>query len=342
MNRAYVAHVVARSPNGLRGDQAQSPHLAGDLANLMLLCDEHHRLIDREGLAEHPVELLRQMKCEHEERIETVTSINRSHKSHILLYGANVGSHSSPVSNHAARLAVLDDGWYPAPPAPLELGMANSSFQDCTDSFWQIEAQHLRTMVQQQVRPRLANRDIRHLSIFALAPQPLLILLGYLLSDIPAAQVYQLHREPPDWCWQKHPARCEYTGCGDDRAAGEPALALSLSGTITGDRVAAVLGEDAAVWRISIPEPHNDFLRSRQQLRQFRQTVRPLMDRIKARHGQSSVLHVFPAVPVSVAVEFGRIIMPKADMPLRIYDQNNGRGGFVPVLDIDLVGGDSR
>jgi hypothetical protein len=58
------------------------------------------------------------------------------------------------------------------------------------------------------------------------------------------------------------------------------------------------------------------------------------MDRIKAAHGQTTPLHVFPVASVSAAIEFGRIRMPKADMPWRIYDQVNDRGGFVFALSI--------
>jgi hypothetical protein len=58
------------------------------------------------------------------------------------------------------------------------------------------------------------------------------------------------------------------------------------------------------------------------------------MDRIKSLHGHDSILHLFPAVPVSVAVEIGRVWMPKADLPLRIYDQNRKLGGFEHAFDV--------
>jgi len=49
-------------------------------------------------------------------------------------------------------------------------------------------------------------------------------------------------------------------------------------------------------------------------------------------------LNVFPVTAVSLAVEFGRARMPKADMPWRIYDQNNKRDGFVHAIDVPLGG----
>ena len=341
VNLAEAAHIIGFSKAGPRGEQDLSDELARDIDNLMLLCRLCHKTIDTNH-AQYPVDRLRRMKHAHEQRIERVTAIGQERESHILLYGANIGEHSSPVSYRTAALALVADERYPARDV-LELGMINSSFRDRTSQFWQIEAEHLRAMVQQQVRPRLTNGHIQHLSIFALAPQPLLSLLGYLLCDIYYdAQVYQLHREPAGWAWQGHPAGFTYIVEEPAGAQGPPALVLALSATVTDDRILQVLGDNAAVWRVTIPRPDNDFLKSAQQLQQFRQTIRPLMDRIKARHGQGTLLHVFPAVPVSIAVEFGRIIMPKADMPLRFYDQNKDLGGFVYALDINTPNGGTQ
>jgi len=333
VNLAEAAHIIGFSEAGPRGEKDLSDELARDIDNLMLLCRLCHKAVDT-NKAQYPVDRLRRMKRQHEQRVERVTAIGQERESHILLYGANVGDHNSPVSYRATAPALIAEERYPARDV-LELGMVNSSFRDRTDQFWQVEAEHLRAMIQQQVRPLLSNRHVQHLSIFALAPQPLLVMLGYLLCDINyEAQVYQLHREPPGWAWQEHPEGFDYIVEEPDGAEGPPALVLALSATVTDDRILSVLGDGAAIWRVTIPGPDNDFLKSPRQLQQFRQTIRPLMDRIKAKHGQGTLLHVFPAAPVSAAVELGRIIMPKADMPLRIYDQNNDRGGFVRALDI--------
>jgi len=341
VNLAEAAHIIGFSEAGPRGEQDLSDELAQDIDNLMLLCRLCHKTIDT-NKAQYSIDRLRWIKRKHEQRVERVTAIGQERESHILLYGANVGDHSSLVSYRTAAPALIADERYPARDL-LELGMVNSSFRDRTNQFWQVEAEHLRTMVQQQVRPRLSNGHIQHLSIFALAPQPLLTLLGYLLCDINyEAQVYQLHREPAGWSWQEHPDDFDYIVQEPNGAKGPAVLVLALSATVTNDRIFSVLGDDAAIWRMTIPEPENDFLKSSRQLQQFRQKIRPLMDRIKARHGQGTLLHIFPAAPVSIAVELGRIIMPKADMPLRMYDQNNDRGGFVHALDIGSAQGGAQ
>src|SRR5208337_3618678 len=131
-----------------------------------------------------------------------------------------------------------------------------------------------------------------------------------LLSDIPAAQVYQLHREPPNWIWQENAMQFNYILKEPETRGQMVALNLSLSATIDNSRIAKVLGKDISIWNLTIENPHNDFLKSREQLGLFRQYFRKLLDRIKAIHGQDAVLHLFPAAPVAVAVEIGRVWMP--------------------------------
>src|ERR1039457_5763233 len=59
MNRSYVAHIIADSPGGPRGDKVLTPQLASEISNLMLMYDTHHRLIDRDQIEAHPPERLR-------------------------------------------------------------------------------------------------------------------------------------------------------------------------------------------------------------------------------------------------------------------------------------------
>ena len=332
MNASYIAHIIGDSADGPRGDAVLSEKLKADLSNLMLLCDVHHRLVD-DDTAGHPVERLQAMKRQHEERIELVTAISPDMKSHIILYGANVGELNSNLTWSKAAAAMLPS-YYPAEGQSIELGLKNSSLCDHDGSYWNFERQQLHRQFHEKVKGRLQQGDLRHLSIFALAPQPLLIELGRLLSDILAAEVYQLHREPPDWRWQPHDENFEYVICEPADNQSTVVLNLSLSATITDDRISNVVGANVSIWKMTNSQVHNDFLQSREQLRSFRKHFRILLDRIKARHGQNTVLHIFPAVPVSIAVEIGRVWMPKADMVLRIYDQNRQTGGFSVAFDI--------
>jgi hypothetical protein len=71
----FIAHIVADSADGPRGDPQRSALLARALENLMLMCARHHKLIDVDDEAGHPEALLIAMKAEHESRVQVVTAI---------------------------------------------------------------------------------------------------------------------------------------------------------------------------------------------------------------------------------------------------------------------------
>jgi len=336
-NIAYIAHIIADQPGGPRGDAKLSELLKCDLTNLMLMCDKHHRLIDRDDIPGHPVERLKVMKDLHEKRIDALTGIAPDKQSHVILYGANIGAQGSPLSLREAALGMVPDR-YPASQQPLTIGLGNSSFEDQTYEFWQFERIQIHNVVTQQIRPRIKSGEVTHLSVFALAPQPLLMLLGSELSDIPFAEAYQRRKEPQSWKWEEDPLSFDFTVTTPATPkTGDAALVFALSATVTDERVKSVLGGDIPIWRVTIPNPDNDFVRSRAQTEAFRKTMRTLLDQIKAVHGERASVHVFPAMPVSLAVDFGRILNAKSDLPLIVYDENKKLGGFVEVLRINAA-----
>ena len=339
-NIANIAHIYADRSGGPRGNPELSEKSKADPSNLMLLCYDHHHLIDQD-IDGHTAEHLREMKLKHEKRIELLAAIQPEMKSEILLYGAKIGDNDSDLTYEKARLALPPER-YPASSEAIELGRRNNSSTERNAEFWRDELQQLRRLFDTQVKGRLALGKIPHLSIFAIAPQPLLMELGRLLSDITAAEVFQLHREPQDWIWRDHPVGFSYKVTRPKMKHRVVALNLSLSATILNERILAVLDEPCSIWRMTLPAPDMDFLQSRLQLQQFREKFRWLLNTIKAQHGEDAVIHVFPAVPVAIAVEIGRVWKTKADLPLIVYDQNRECGGFVRALEIshdpELVG----
>lgn len=332
VNRAQRAHIYAFSGNGPRGHKGISAAALNDFDNLMLVCHGCHQKIDQHGDGgRYPASLLQQWKLAHERRIEIVTGIDPAKKSTVVLYGANVGDHKSPLQFTDAAQALFPR-LHPAEDRAIQLGTINSSFTDRSPAFWTLEAENLRTHFERRVRERITNGEVNHISVFALAPQPLLILLGSLMIDISNAEVFQRHREPQTWSWPDRARAVKFTLDEPKSFTGKPALILALSAAVTDDRITDVLGADTSIWRVTVPNPNTDLIKSRSHLSSFRSFIRPLLDRIKERHGQTTPLHVFPVVGVSVAVEMGRVRMPKAHMPWQIYDQVNALGGFIPAL----------
>lgn len=333
-NVSYVAHIYGENPTSARYDEVLSPQLVTSYNNLMLLCDECHRLVDKGDKLGHPPSLLMEMKREHESRIELVTGINASQKSFVLTYGAKVGNLSLPLHWDRITPAMLPQK-YPAEKPEIALGLRNSSFYDSEPDYWNLEREHLCRQFRNRVAPRLTE-EIQHLSVFAFAPQPLLVELGRLISDARATDVYQLHREPATWGWQQSDPDFSYIiKKPENDSSKNVALKIALSASIDSSRIHQVLGKDVAIWELTIKRPNNDFVRGPGEVALFRQEIRKLFDVMKYQHGQNAQLHVFPAMPVSLAVELGRVWMPKADMSMHIYDQNKHHNGFFCALVIE-------
>jgi hypothetical protein len=235
-NIAYHAHIIGDSEKGPRGDKELSNKLCQDISNIMLLCDEHHRLIDKKDVEGHPAEKLWEMKSKHEARIELVSSITPEYQSHIILYAANIGKQNPLVNWNKITSAMLPN-WYPAENPAIEISLRNSAFHDSENNFWYIEKEHLYKQYHELIKPKLLNGSINHFSIFAMAPQPLLIYLGHLLTDIHPAEVYQLHREPQTWIWQEDPDNFDFIIQRPEKIYNLVALNLSLSASIDNSRI---------------------------------------------------------------------------------------------------------
>lgn len=299
----------------------------------MLLCDTHHRLIDIYDVEGHPVDRLKRMKIKHEKRIEINCSINPNMESHIVIYKSNIGQHSPNLSFESVSQYILPEH-YPASSEAIELSLINSPFNDKNESYWEAENENLKTQFNDQLKHRLKKGKINHISIFAMAPIPLLIKLGYYLNDIQNVEIHQPIREPKTWKWLEKRVDTQFIVNYPENNYDKVALNISLSGNISNDRISKILGENCSIYTITIEKPFNDFLKSKTQLQEYSKNIKELFNLIKSKYSSSTPLHVFPAMPVSTAIEFGRIWMPKADMPLIIYDENTKMNGFREILTI--------
>jgi len=332
-NQAYIAHIVSDSPNGPRGDIENSPKLADDISNLMLLCDSHHRFIDEKGAAEHPRELLLEMKKEHEERITLTSNIGVDMSSHIVIYRANVGENSPQIDYTSASKYLLPQH-YPAKEDAIYLGLFNSPGRDKDSYFWKSEENSLIKNFQDLLLPKLRMNEIKHISLFAFAPMPLLVKLGTLLNDINNITIHQPTREPVGWNLSDENLDLKVKFDNTEKKSSCVALNISLSARIVESRIRKIVNDDCDIFTITIDNPNNDFLKTKSQLSQFRIIMRQVFEEITTIYGNNTYLNIFPAMPVATAIELGRVWMPKADLPLRIYDQNSANDGFSLAIEI--------
>ncbi|QUS55305.1 SAVED domain-containing protein [Pseudovibrio brasiliensis] len=290
------------------------------------MCDAHHRVIDGATTwQEYPEDLLLEMKREHEEWVETVLSAGPDSRSHVLQFSAPIGPNETAVPFDDCVHAILPVKT-PAERRAVEIKVKGMHFKDSDPTYWTVQPEVLRNHFTQMIQGRFESGDIRHISVFGLAPIPLLMELGRLISDISDADIFERHREPAQWAWPEDGAEVNFSYLKGIQGPKRVALKLSITSHISDERVVAAVGNDVSIWEIRSEIQKHGVIRHKSDLSRYRTIVRSTLDEIKNEHGMDVEVSVFPAIPVSCAVEFGRVWQPKAHPDLEVYDQAKDQG----------------
>ncbi|KAA9389000.1 SAVED domain-containing protein [Neorhizobium galegae] len=339
-NKGYHAHIIADSPDGPRGDVELSKKLAKDPDNIMLLCDVHHRVVDREKVEEHPATLLREMKREHEERIENVTAITHDRGTHPLRYAARIGGNEALIPKADLKIAIIEGGRFPIHRGNIDLESTGLDFTEEEPDYWKTHLRNLRNGFREKLGGRLERGEIKHITAAGIAPIPLLIELGRLLSDIRAVDVRQPLRNPKGFHWDHSSPSLSFDILeASATAARAVALKIEITAEISDERINRVLDGATPIWSIRSSVRGNDVMRRESDLAEFARVCRAVFDLIRSAHGHEAEIHLFPAIPASTAIEIGRGWQPKAHPSVHIYDENRRVGGFHLVHALDHVEG---
>ncbi len=258
INKAYISHIVAASPNGPRGHRLRSLLLEVDVRNLLLLCDECHNRVDESQAEEHTEEMLLMMKKEHEERIERLCGYKPENKSHVVIMGANIGDFIPTISLDSAVNAMLKQKIYPVKDTPICLGVMNSATKDSDPDYWRMNERQLTQAFERNVRSLMSEGSNISFSVFGLAPQPLLVKLGTLFSDLQNVDVYQKHREPDTWDWLDRDETNKFIIKRPKNKKNTPILIFSLSANAISERVRSNNSGDSSIWEITANQIGND------------------------------------------------------------------------------------
>lgn len=333
-NFAQMAHIVAFSELGPRGNVTDRPTDINNLENLMLLCHRCHKLID-DAPDEFSRATLEGYKKAHEDRIHLLTSAAPDRQTTAVTLKSKIGDQTVKVSPAEINEAVSPR--YSATRTGTIIDLTDIA--DEGDEFYSVATKKISRSLGQVLESVMDEEATNHISLFALAPIPLLIFAGSLLSNKVPCDLYQKHRDTQDWKWKTDGYFVHYKfqqiRAGDDPK--KVALILSLSGTIHLDDLRADVIENATVYEITLdgPVPHTGFLRQRQDLINFQEKFQRSLREIGANHGKLDQLHLFPAVPAPIAVSCGREVMPKVDPALVVYDDDKRHGGFRRILEVN-------
>ncbi len=336
VNAALIAHIIAWTPTGPRGDVVLSSQLATDATNLMLLCHTHHTRVDKDE-SQFTVEVLRDYKARHEKRIEVLSGIDEDRRTTMILLQAAVGPHADPMRFDRARLAAAEARLYPREEV-IAIDLTALGSRDHEADYWPKATRIISARLQSSLVSLRHTENVDHVSVFAFAPIPLLIHLGRELGDKIAASTYNLHRDPKGWRWPCDARRFkEYRSLPEgavDASATEVGLLVSVTSNVQREHVRKVLPEPAPLFELRTDAPVPDILRHPDELTAFARAFQGVMERIHNETPRATRIHLFAGVPVACAVEMGRSLLPKVHAPIQVYDFHQATNGFVPTIEI--------
>lgn len=325
-NFGEMAHIIGASKKGPRGND-RSEELARDPKNIMIVCDRCHKEIDDGVLRElYPAKILIAMKEEHSSRVRVLLD-QPSKKTRPLILNSQIGGQTSSFGDRSIKNAILPD--YPAGLSEDWYRIEIGSFNRAKPEAWEIAKYKVAEEVDRVTRS-LSSGKVSHLSVFALAPQPILMHLGRLLGDKISLQVFEPMRvddQDLKWKWESEDGEStEFSTGRVKQGIGENViLLLALSDYLHEDKYKAMIKGNPHVYQCSIENPRQGFLKKRSEKAAFISTCRSLLNRIQKEIGKDCKIHVLPAMPASLAVEFGRLIQPTKDPDIYIYEECDGQ-----------------
>ena len=336
-NFGEVCHIIGSSKDGPRGSE-KSADLRIDYSNLMLLCQRCHKEID-DNPDKYTVELLRQWKEEHEKKIEIQTSYSDDiYKSTVVLFTVKIKDRFTRINRAAYRNAM-----FPKYPVDKGIKIKNQDFDRHGDELeWAAYARVIERKIKSRVEEGIDEQEIKHFSVFAIGPMPLLMFLGKCIGDTIPADLYQSHRNIKDtsqtWSWQEEERKIQTSYIVNPIKVAENsenvAITLALSDTIEKDKYVNFVDDTFSIYQITIDDPSPHFLKNPKQLEHFSYEYRKLLNQVQVTHGHRCKIYILPAVPISIAVECGRVLLPTKDPEIfacEYYDTE----GFRKVLKIN-------
>ena len=334
INISQQAHIHAFSKKGSRHtDEIIDVH---SIDNLMLLCYEDHHTIDNKP-EQFTVELLQGLKADFENKVASVVDIIRK-KTSVIYYSSNISElDSSPKTKNELNRALLDfnlfsDGHYYPIESPIP-----SIKQD--DAYFKIQKAILKSKLM-QIKSALDEAEV--VSVFAIAPQPLLMYLGYLLNDESDTRIFQKFRGgDSSWSWKSdqltttfHVDELFHNNLCNSNEITEVNLIVSISAEIAEMRIHSAVSQDIPTYVLRSSYQGFDAIKSNADVNEFTKIFRnEAIEKIRQQFPKASIINIFPAMPVSLPVRMGMDYQKNVDIEWRIFNHNN-EDGFIYATSI--------
>ena len=338
LNLGELAHNVASSANGPRGDIRHSADLSDDPENLLMLCRQHHKTADALP-AEYRQQTLAHWKTRHEAAVLAAAQLGRGESVFPLIVAANhIGGQAVQINEVEVVRAILSEGKAPAA-RPHRILLNTQAQPDDQASYWAAQVHTLRDELRLCRTQQQRNGTEAPIGVFALAEMPALMALGHALGDKIVLHIFQYARHANSWSFQEPDQVIPKFSYALPTEIGESGVALvvSITALIEESRVRAMVNDPTIpIINFTTETKGTDLVGSADVVAAFRKAFRQCLTDIENVAPRSATIHLFPCFPVSLAVAAGCCVMPKVSNPIRIYDAKGPGGTFHHCLDLPL------
>lgn len=345
---AYLAHIVASDPKGPRGNE-NSHALSDEAENIMLMCDAHHRLIDRVDVKGHPIEFLQDMRCNHVDFVNSVLKGLSYPKTQIITILADIAQVSTTVTNTELYNRVLERGLRPNTSVKHSIRRNQRDKRSASDFWFHFLLEHGRDIEDfiSTVSNRISNDSddfSEVLSIFPLHLVPILILAGRIVGEARKVQLFQYNRDIKSWKWLAESTEndIEFELLYDEkdtRSYSEAILSLELTADLDVSAIPSELKSKVDSNEISYirirPKTQQgvNSIQTQRNLDMFaercRQALKLLQDETRV-----NVIHLFGISPASSIFRFGQMLQAGYHANCIIYDRSDRNSLFAPAITI--------
>ncbi|WP_095497394.1 SAVED domain-containing protein [Paraferrimonas haliotis] len=327
-NYAYLAHNVASSEKGARGITELSEKLSNNPSNVLLLCDKHHRLIDKVAASDYPASTLSSMR-------EEFGLIANS-----LLDGLKY----QPIPVYAVLWPV--NSQTVSPPSYLQVANSLSRIKrrmhqqinilshneellvDSPDVFWAQMPSIIQVSADKIIQQ--TKKFGFNAALFGFGPTSALIGFGAKIGNKNAVTPMLRFRESGSWSWPaKDPIGEFYEVVGFDQLkkgtdfvinialTAEPQSLVQASKSVckyTGAQMITIRAKESFMGNGAIPHPEDG--------RAFTAVLQSMLHGLKSKYGAQTI-HLFPCASNAASVFIGQaydVHHPK----VIVYDFDNG------------------
>ncbi|MHA7306386.1 SAVED domain-containing protein [Arthrobacter sp. TMN-49] len=296
--------------------------------NLLLLCHDCHKIIDNpDHIDFFPPEKLREIKESFERRVEMVTEDGGLTRTAALRVGCLIRGSLAIASKREVAETLL---------AVNYLGLVETRRSgDFTcringaaggRGFWDAAQQSIDDTIG-QVRQAVDSGDVEHISVFAVAPIPALVYLGWHLDDKRPTRLFQKRRDQfIGWSWGDHEDPIDFSMNTLEANASAEDVVLVCALTSEVDRSAfpaAIVDAPVIEVRPVGVSPRPELLSHEQSLANFAKRWRAALALAEAHFPGAKRWHLVASAPITASIEAGRAFARDIHPPVMVYERTD-------------------